>query len=284
MTRTVAVISPVVALLAAGLLAQESNRIAGTPPNAPPSIAVTYIANEGFLIEAAGRKVLIDALFDGGQPDYAVPSREPLGEIEAGKGPFAAIDLILATHVHGDHFSPAIVLRYLRAHPQSHFAAHKQVVDTIRADRSFPDVRKQVHELDLLAGVRGQVALDGITVDALCLNHGAPQREVKNLVFLVDLGGARFLHMGDTFLWDPENDIPLNAYPFERTHVDLLFLNQYDRGPARSRDFIATRIKPSHLVIMHIGPGEFATISQKLYAAFPLAAMFEKPMERRVFR
>jgi L-ascorbate metabolism protein UlaG (beta-lactamase superfamily) len=267
-----------------GLFARESGSVGRTAPSSPLPITVTYIANEGFLIEAAGKKVLIDALFDGGQPDYMVPSPELLGQIETGKGPFAAVDLILATHVHGDHFSPAIILRYLRAHPRCHFAAHKQVVDTIRGDRSFPDVRKQVHELDLLTGVRGQVALEGITVDALCLNDGAPQREVKNLVFLVDMGGARFLHMGDAFLWDRQNDIPLDAYPFERAHIDLLFLNQYDRGPARTRDLIANRIKPSHLVIMHIGPGEFAAASQKLHASFPLATLFEKPMERRVFR
>lgn len=284
MTRIAAAISLLIALSADGLFARNPNSVARTAPNSPPPITVTYIANAGFLIEAAGRKVLIDALFDGGQPDYMAPSPELLGQIETGERPFADIDLILATHVHSDHFSPAIVLRYLRAHPRCHFAAHKQVVDTIRGDRRFQDVQRQVHELDLQAGVRGQVALDGIAVDALCLNHGAPQRDVKNLVFLVDMGGARFLHMGDTFLWDRENTIPLNAYPFEHARIDLLFLNQYDRGPARTRDFIANRIQPSHLVIMHIGPGEFAAVSQKLYAAFPAATLFEKPMEQRVFR
>ena len=111
-----------------------------------PPIDVTYIANEGFLIQAAGKKVLIDALFERGAPNYLTPSPELLDHIATDKGLFADIDLLLVTHVHGDHFNPAMVLRYLRSHPRCQFVAHKQVIDSIRGDESYKDVQKQVHE------------------------------------------------------------------------------------------------------------------------------------------
>ena len=43
--------------------------IAG-PAVAGPAVEVTYLANEGFLIEAGAKKILIDALFDGETIDW----------------------------------------------------------------------------------------------------------------------------------------------------------------------------------------------------------------------
>lgn len=280
MTRLIIGLSWLILVLPIGLPARDAIQVV---PAAQP-LTVTYIANTGFLVEAAGKKVLIDALFDGGAPDNLTPSPELLERIESGSGPFATIDLVLATHAHGDHFSPALVTRYLRAHPHSHFAGHKQVIDRLRADASFERVNAQIHEFDLADGARGRFAYERIAVDALCLRHGAPQREVENLVFLVDLGGARFLHMGDTFFWDHENDAAFAAYPFERSRVGVLFLNQYDRGPARTKAIIENRVKPAHLVVTHVGPGEAASVSPKIAAAFPGAVVFETSMEQRTFK
>jgi L-ascorbate metabolism protein UlaG (beta-lactamase superfamily) len=213
--RSKPIIVVVVVLLALVLAAQETNNTAkGALPlpgaasrDSALPITVTYIANDGFLIDAAGKKVLIDALFDAGAPNYLAPSPELLDRIVTGKGPFADIDILLVTHAHGDHFSPAIVLRYLRAHPRCQLVAHRQAIDKLRGDESYKDVQKQVHELNLEPGARGQLTLNGIVVSALRLNHSQPHTETRNLVFAVDLGGARFLHMGDAFLSEPGNEV-----------------------------------------------------------------------------
>ena len=44
---------------------------------------IMYIANDGFLIRASNKKILIDALFGRFESDWCVvPSREVIGKLE----------------------------------------------------------------------------------------------------------------------------------------------------------------------------------------------------------
>ncbi len=83
-----------------------------TPPLA---VSVTYLANEGFLLAAGPLQVLIDGLFDDGIDGYPAVPEAIRQRLEAGSGPWAVIDLVLATHHHGDHFD-AIDVRVLNLH------------------------------------------------------------------------------------------------------------------------------------------------------------------------
>ena len=80
---------------------------------------VTYIANEGFMLQSGPAKVLVDALFYDDQITYCdVPSRELLDKIEKGAPPFDDIVLLLVTHWHTDHFSSSSVSRFLMNNPK----------------------------------------------------------------------------------------------------------------------------------------------------------------------
>jgi hypothetical protein len=72
----------------------------------------------------------------------------------------------------------------------------------------------------------------------------------------------------------------LNAYPFEQSPVDVLFLSYFDRSPA-TQQFIAEKIKPSQIVAMHIAPAELAETTNKILAVYPHAVIFKESMERR---
>jgi|GEM_PF-508526 len=256
--------------------------------NASPALDVTYLAHEGFLVRAAGKKVLIDALF---APEFAAkagPPPEIRKAIVEGREPFNGIDLILVTHKDGDHFDPASVIACLRSNPKCRLVAHAQAVDLMRSIDGFAEVVSQIHEIKLEAGAREHVSENGIAFDALCLDH-EHRPQTANLAFAVELGGVRFLHMGDSFF--DFSEAQLKSYPFEQTRIDLLFLNQYDRS-GRARNLIAERVKPSHIVGMHVHPDEFTDVqaesrlshvSARLRTAYPGIILFEKPMERRVF-
>ena len=78
-------------------------------------LSVTFIANEGFMIECGGKKVLIDGLFGGkGAAGYQQPSDSIIGLMKMAEAPFDSIDLIAVTHYHGDHFDAGIAASYLR--------------------------------------------------------------------------------------------------------------------------------------------------------------------------
>jgi uncharacterized protein (TIGR02145 family) len=264
------------------LLAAAALPVTGAAKTPQPALDVTYIANEGFLIQAAGKKVLVDALFDDGFGTYLAPSKELLAQMTGGGGPFADVDLLLVTHPHGDHFNPKLVVEFLRNHVRCRLVAHTQVVDLLRKEEGFAQIEGQIHEVKLDPGAYEHVSLNGITFDVLCLNHmrdGDPEKEqMGNMAFFVELGGVRFLHLGDSFI--DQSEAHLNNYPFERSPVDILFLNQYDRSEMTPK-FIAEKIKPSQIVAMHIPPAELEEESKNIRAAYPHAIVFKQSMERR---
>ena len=82
---------------------------------AAPTVELTAIANEGFLIRSAGRTVLVDALFRATAPYPEFfsqgPSEDLVRQMVSGEGVFNRIDLALVTHSDGDHFHAATALK-----------------------------------------------------------------------------------------------------------------------------------------------------------------------------
>jgi L-ascorbate metabolism protein UlaG (beta-lactamase superfamily) len=269
-------------LLCAGAPAQQNMNANSTgriaPNTSQPSLDVTYIGNEGFLMQAGGKKVLVDALFEE-TTEVLGPSPELLAQIIGGSGPFADVDLLLVTHPHSDHFNPRLTIEFLRHHAHCQFVAYTQVIDRLRNEEGFAQIEQQIHEVKLEPGAYEKIILNGIHLDVLCLNHMSADSSMKNLAFIVELGGVRFLHMGDSSI--DQSEAHLNNYPFERSPVDILFLNRVDRSEA-TQNFIAEKIKPSQIVAMHILPAELEEVSKNVRAAFPHAIIFKQSMERRL--
>ena len=260
--------------------AREAQLLTVHPAPAGPlrALDVTYIANEGFLVRAAGKKVLMDA------PMVAPPEANPPETVKAiteGREPFNDVDLILITHHHGDHLDPARLIACLRNNPKARLVAPTQAVDLMRPIEGFASIEKQIQEIKGEAGTGEQVSHNGIAVDVLCLNH-EHRPQVRNLAFAVELGGARFLHMGDAFI--SENEAHLKSYSFEQAPIDLIFLNQYDRSQT-TQQFLARKVRPSRIVAMHVSPEELAEeVKQpKIRVAYPYAIIFKQFMERRSF-
>ena len=252
---------------------------------------VTYIGNEGFMIQAGGKRVLVDALFDN--EFFLAPSQGLLAQMTGGSGPFADVDLLLVTHPHADHFNSNLVAEFLRHHARCLLVAHTQTIDELRKVEGFAQIEAQIHEVGLEPGSRERMTINGIALDVLCLDHspyyqngrfipehlpGRMDVKMKNLAFAVNLGGTRFLHTGDASV---ENSVAhLNAYPLDETSIDILFLNRNDRSEA-TQQFIAEKIKPSRIVAMHIPPAELAEETNGILAVYPRAIIFKQSMERR---
>src|SRR5687768_13022928 len=98
---------------------------------AAASLEVQYIANEGLLISSRDKRVLIDGLHRLYKPDYAYLPDVEREKIEAAQAPFDKIDLVLVSHLHGDHFHPESVGLYLKHNTKAVFASSQQVVDEV---------------------------------------------------------------------------------------------------------------------------------------------------------
>ncbi len=215
---------------------------------APGGVEVTYLANEGFLLAAGETCVLVDALFTDGLGGYQVLPSEKLGRLEAGEGPFAGVDLVLATHYHGDHFDPRSVGRHLARNPGARFVSTGQAVERLRETlgEDFAAVAERVTAFSPAVGERESFVHAGIRLTVLNLHHGHGRRPaVQHLGFVIAIGGWKLLHIGDTEVTRDE----LGAYDLAEEGIDFAFL-PYWRLLGGQDDM--EEIRPRLVVAMHV--------------------------------
>lgn len=191
-------------------------RPATAPPTAPPvagpsarapvarSLAVTYLANEGLLLAAAGEAVLIDGLHRPYQPEYAVLGPDARALVERAADEYAAVRLVLVSHHHRDHFDAEAVRDHLLHNVRSRLISSPQVVDAVLAAPGAEGLRARCEALPWAPGVRHRRRVDSVTVEFIGMSHGEGRhRDVQNFGHIVELGGRRVLHVGDAELSHP---------------------------------------------------------------------------------
>lgn len=233
-------------LLVPVLLALGQQAVAQAPPGG--GVEVTYLANEGFLLAAGESRVLIDALFTDGLGGYPVLPEEKLRAVEEGSDGFSGVDLALATHYHADHFDPDSVGRFLLRNPGAKFVSTPQAVEKVRGSlgSGFAAVADRVSALSPEVGERESIVKAGIRVTALNLHHGLSRRPlVEHLGFLIELGGLKLLHLGDTEVSRAE----MSVYGLGEEGIDVAFV-PYWRLLGSGSDL--EEIRPRHVVAMHV--------------------------------
>ena len=225
--------------------------LAADEPSAAARLELLYLANEGVIVSDGGRRVAIDALFGDGLPDYpAVPAAERAA-LEGGRGDFGQIDLLLATHAHADHFDPAAVARHLAANPDALFVSTPAAVAALLA---LPDgsafAERTRGLLPAEGAARETIAWRGIRVTAFNLHHGRELvTPVDHLGFLVELGGRRIVHLGDTEATLAELTAALGR---ERGRIDLLLVPYWRLLPADDRAGLRRALEPKRLAAFHL--------------------------------
>ena len=166
------VVLAAVASAAGGVSRSHSHGLLPTAAEAP---RLTYLANEGVMLEGSGGRVFIDALFGDGLPQYAAVPPGLRDSLERARPGFDGPAVVLTTHAHRDHHDAAALGRYLSSNPKA---------------RSLgpPDPGAPPDSVDV-GWVRAR---------ALALPHGRTVRPVGHAAWLVTLDGVTALHIGDT--------------------------------------------------------------------------------------
>jgi L-ascorbate metabolism protein UlaG (beta-lactamase superfamily) len=237
-----------------------------------PSLDITYLGNEGFLIYSKNKKILVDALFKLNMPSYAEPSETMIKKMIGNETPYNNIDLLLITHHHGDHFNPDLTISFLENQPACKLVAPKQVVDGIRGLAGFDKVKSRIVEISTDTGSLFKIIENDIYVDILCTRHSG-DTEYKNMSFIANLEGSCFFHCGDATIQD--NIKVLQKYSFNNKPVDILFLQSYDTSFV-SKQFVAKTIKPDMIIAMHISPEEIETDAKTFMTHYPFGRIFKK--------
>ncbi len=254
------------------------------PQTTAKALTVTYLGNEGFLLESGGKRVLIDALQGDGIRDYVTldPIRREI--LERAQAPFGHMDLILATHYHRDHFNPVSVVRCLASNPSARFVSTEQAAS--EAMEAAPDaraLRSRIRGVHPKAGEKVRVPLDGIGLEVMNLHHGKGST-AQNLGLIVELNGIRILHTGDTQATPAEFiDYGLANEPFQLVFLPFWFLLEPDWSKAvrKAERIVAMHVPALNADARTFGPaGSLAGLKKQLRASDPRVIVFEQILER----
>lgn len=252
--------------------------LATTPP--PGAVEITYIGNTGFLIVSEGKKILVDALWRGlGQSRLPAERRELL---EQALPPFDAVDLVLTTHVHSDHFDPLMVGAHMENNPQAIFVSTDETVSALRElFPNFDEIQDRVRAFEPEEGEKVQATLNGIGLEIVNLHHGR-DADVTNLGFLFNIGGKRLLHMGDSLATLSD----LQVYQLPEEDIDIVFVAYFYLTDTRYDGIIREGVQANQIVPMHFsGPLEdWESILNTIGADFPEAIVFRREMQTRISR
>ena len=265
---------------------QSGGRASPESAEAASGLQVTFLGNEGFLLEAEGRKVLIDALVSRSMPRYVQQDESLRKKLEGARPPFD-VDLVLATHVHGDHFDARAVATYLRARPEAEFISTAQALSKLEDLPGFEALEARAHEVEPTPSESVRLPELGLTV--VDMHHGMDRRPpTQNHGFVLELGGLRILHMGDTEVTAEELEKLDLGGP-----IDLAFVPGWYLDAQPWKGALDETVRPKRIVVMHLAPGwvEGHSTYQKesrdrvgrIRSAYPQAIVFERPLEQRRF-
>lgn len=235
---------------------------------APPAVRVTYLANEGVLIDGPCA-VLVDALQRDSLGSYARHPPDVQEKLEAARRPFDEAGLALATHYHLDHWDPGAIARFLGSNPGAVFAS------TPEATAMMPyTVRARVRALRPAEGPSaGRVDASGARVEAMPLAHGA----TPHLAYRIDCGGRILVHLGDADASEANFARLAQAGPADVAMVPFWWLTD-----AGGLAFLKDRWSPKHIVAFHLGADDAGSVP-RIRRDAPRAWICTRPGESRTF-
>jgi len=243
--------------------------------------SVTYIANEGVLISSGQKQVLIDGLFRAYKPDYAFPPPTLLSTLESARAPYNEIDLILVSHLHGDHFHGESVGLHLKNNPNATLVSSAQIVDGVKKEFvGFQEIESRVKQVTPEWKTRIEYKTDGIRVEVLGLRHGGSNFSwIQNLGHVIEIGDKKLLHIGDA-------DMTAENFASFRLHekgIDIAFIPSWYLLSENGRKLVQEQFAPKHIIAVHVSPDEAKEVAEQIKKTNPEATVFTKILESKSF-
>ncbi len=273
-------------LLLTFVAAAACSRAPRTEPQVAPAAArdaagltLTYLANEGVLVETGDSRILIDGLHRRSDLPYAtLPDAERLA-LEGAEPPWHDLDLLLVSHLHRDHFHAEAVGTHLARAPGAELVTSEEVAGEIaRGFAGWDTIEPRVRALPWFVGRIEEVSVPAAVarVTFLGLSHGGgPVANVQNFGHLVEVGGWKILHVGDA-VPSVEN---FRGLGLETRGIDVALLPWWHVASDAALAVVKEHIAPRRLVLVHVAPVEEAEVDEHIRARAPDAMMFRRMLK-----
>lgn len=190
------------ACTAADRTAADTRASAAAAEASEAPFSAHYLGNEGVMIVQGNTKVLFDPLYRNGFNTYHLVPAELKAKLLAGAPPFDAVDAMLISHAHGDHFDAADILAFHETNPDALIIGPPQAIAQILETGAVSArLENRLVPMGLDYGADPlSLSFEDLQVEAVRIPHagGPGRREIENLVYRVTLeAGATVMHMGD---------------------------------------------------------------------------------------
>jgi len=239
-------------------------------------VSLWSTANSGVLLQSGETRILVDGLFRP-HPEwegftFASLDSLQLSTAQLDDGLFANIDLILATHVHRDHFHPEEVASFLRKNQETIFVGNNQLVESVlENDVNSPQISSRLIQPES-SGSISSYAISGVKLTFVPISHaGEPYQWIANDAIVIELGGLRILHLGDA-----NPDPKLFSYFVENPQtIDLViapywFLLQAPQSEQTGKQIVTEILAAKRVMAVHLPPDpeRISLYSQMLSEAY----------------
>jgi L-ascorbate metabolism protein UlaG (beta-lactamase superfamily) len=231
-----------------------------------------WLGQAGFLIVAAGKRILIDPYLSDSLAEKYRGKTYPhkrLMPVPIGLPEIGTVDLTLVTHQHTDHMDPATLGPLAAQNPGCRFVVPRAAMDeALRRIGAAPDML-----VGLDAGEHFS-PFAGCTVTATRAAHEdlqqTPQGFHRFLGYILDFAGPRLYHSGDTVPFEGQKSelaalapqvalLPVNGRSQELSAAGIAGNLTLEEARA-----LTGRIGATDMIAHHYGMFDFNTISPEL--------------------
>jgi len=254
-------------------------------------LKVTYLANCGFLYETNNSKVLIDPFGTEYGSFFYLPSDETKEKIINGKIPFNNIDLLLITHIHGDHFNAKLTESFLLNNKKAKVICPSQVYRQMKDScKSFAQIKSQIISPALSINESKKMNIKGISVTAIRMQHGANRsleglsysdytdyEKTEDFGYIIHFNKKTVFHQGDGCL-------KLNEKALKNIDcsIDIAHLSFFD-WDSTSLDILKKDVKAEKVIFMHGTKPAKELESEQFKKIAPQLIFFKTELESRTF-
>lgn len=244
---------------------------------AQADIVITQLANEGVIISDGDTRIMIDGMVVepysvyGGLPDDAA------ARFKKASGPFADIDLALASHRHHEHNQPSYACSFMKTSKDTLFVSSSQVLDLMREKcRELVTTSPRIRIIDPQYGQPQIFEQGGAQVTVFPLSHGTRKYEaIQNYAHSIRIGGMTVLHIGDAAMTPA--DFQVAGLDQAKVDVALIPFWYFQPGPgvALVQQYLDAPVK----IAVHIPPGEMEEVKAYMTQNFPAVTILDPALK-----
>lgn len=211
----------------------------------------TLTANSGILVEAEERRFFVDALHHEGDYPFSKVPTQLLQRMNKGDNHFRNVDYIVFSHDHPDHYSPDVVLDYLKFNSVRRLILPRETKDSReeRLRQYLQEKQVPLWRLNLQRGEKRTYRLEkDIFLTAVGIRHMSDLFSHLDCCLLVLSIGKRHI----VFLSDCDDGNELDYAFLRELPVTSAFVNPFFFNSTQGRRIITEFIQPKQLFLYHI--------------------------------